>query len=304
MTMNKLFGLLMSFTLSTLASCLGVSGEANLNGHVEKDERGTVSGDAGFEVGVTFGQGTAQNQGSLILPDVSMIGLCFRADYRSSDGSITAGTPVQVTGAPISVPPPPAGSLAIYNHYNWGNLTTPPGQGTKVSGVGHIHRLLVPPVLLDGSFGTENTTVDMVVVAAGPDEAAIRAGMVLDGVQSMLQGSSVLLPSWANDVTFSSWRVITSGPNSGGVRLTVGVLGTEATSFHLDVNGTLHYADLDDVALTESRSWVVFEADIEPGMLHQSQSGGPPVDNEIHFEYSTDRTPDTRETHTIRLQLD
>jgi hypothetical protein len=70
------------------------------------------------------------------------------------------------------------------------------------------------------------------------------------------------------------------------------------------VNGTLHYADLDDVVLTEDRSWVVFETDIEPSLLHQAQSGGPPVENEIHFEYSTDRTPATRETHMIRLRLD
>jgi hypothetical protein len=293
-----------SLTLASLASCLDLSGEANFDAHVEKDERGNLSGELEVSGGVAFGQGTTQNQGTLVLPDVSMVGLCFRADYRNSDGSLTSGTPVQITGAPISVPPPPAGALAIYTHYNWGNLTIPRGQGTTVSGVGHLHRLLIPPVLLDGSLGAENTTVDMIVVAAGPDEAAMRAGLVLDAVESALQGPTVLLPSWAKDVTFSSWRVITGGPNSGGVHLTVGALGTDATSFQLDVNGTANYADLIDVELTESRTWVLFEVDIEPGMLYQAQSGGPPVDNESHFAYSTNRTPDTRETHTIALRLD
>src|SRR5262245_18651827 len=79
---TAIFSLLVPLTW--LASCKSTTGEAAAQASVDK---------AGIKatVGASISWGANGSQGGvrLVVPDVSMIGLCFRCDTVNSDGSIT-----------------------------------------------------------------------------------------------------------------------------------------------------------------------------------------------------------------------
>ena len=143
----------------------------------------------------------------------------------------------------------------------------------------------------------------MTIRAHDVDEGSSRGFLVSSRVEDLLQGNPSLLPSWANDVTFSSWRRITSGPNAGGIHLTVGALGREAQSFQLDVNGVVGYADLSSAEVSVLNQWVIFEVDIDEADINEPQGTGVWVTNEVHIEYATDRTGLTSEDHEIDYRI-
>ena len=131
-----------------------------------------------------------------------------------------------------------------------------------------------------------------------------RALLVRARVENLLLGGTPdLLPPWAQDVTFSSWRRVTSGPEVGDIHVTVGALATEASSFRMDVNGTIGYADLATAEVRTRGQWVLMEVDIDRADIHEPQALDEWATNDLHIEYSTDRTSVTREDHSLNYRI-
>ena len=264
-----------------------------------------VSADANAVVG--WGGGGSQGGVRFVNPDFSMIGLCLRVDTINSDGTITTGTPLLVTGASIPLPAPPAGKFTMDQYYSWGQ-----GSGLTIIGPAFAsvpsawisRRIQIRPLLPNGVSGEENTTIDMTIRAAGPTMGSDRGLLVRNRVENLLLGGTPdLLPPWAEDVTFSSWRRVTSGPHAGGIHVTVGALGSEARTFRLDVNGTIGYADLSTAEVNTRGQWVLMEVDINRADIHEPQNLHEWATNDLHLEYSTDRTSLTLEDHSLTYRI-
>jgi hypothetical protein len=294
--------LLLSVMALGLGSCAGMSGEVSARVKVEKPREGPVTGTLEAGGSATFGGGGSQSGGGVVYPDISMIGLCFRRDIASG-GAVTPGTPIQITGSgPINVPAPPDGGFPIDHWFNWGStilVTGRPSLTPNPSHYGAPDRVLITSLLPDGSSGSENTTIDMTIRAPDLTIGSGRALAVHSSVEDLLQGGAPLLPVWAEEVTFSSWRRVTSGAGVGDIHLTVGALGRVAHSFRLDVNDTVGYVDLATAQVSIRGPWVIFETDIDEADINAPQELEEWASNTLHIEYETDRTGLTVEDHML-----
>ena len=88
-----------------------------------------------------------------------------------------------------------------------------------------------------------------------------------------------------------------------GIHVTVGALGSEARTFRLDVNGTIGYADLSTAEVNTRGQWVLMEVDINRADIHEPQNLHEWATNDLHLEYSTDRTSLTLEDHSLTYRI-
>ena len=282
--------------LATTAACSGLSGSVQLGA---KADAGPVTGEA--TTTVTFGN-PPKPITHTVIPPLGTIGLCAQLDVVMGDGTRIQGTPVLITGAPVTQTIPAGAVGSIESFGTWGSPGIPPSTPSGSPNREGEHRFWIAerPVAFELEGG-ENLTLLMVLQAEDIEEATRRAQQVRGRASSVLAGQVPgPQPAWLREATFLSWR----RSRTDEVEVRIGALGSSFAQYRLDVNGHVGYADLGSLASTALGDWVLGTATIDATLLEVPRARHVPAVNELRAEYATDETPFTSQTCNVSMTID